>query len=50
MIPTRPDIDPNEPFDFPSAEEIARAERAGILIPDNTPADFHELKDLVGAA
>ena len=50
MIPTRPDIDPNEPFDFPSLEEIARAERAGILLTDDAPADFRVLKDLVEAA
>ena len=45
-----PEIDPNEPFDFPTTEEIACAERAGILRKDNAPADFQALKDLVEAA
>ncbi|MHB1954582.1 MAG: hypothetical protein ACYCOU_12620, partial [Sulfobacillus sp.] len=50
MTPIRPDIDPNEPFDFPTLEEIARVERAGILLGDDATADFQELKDLVDAA
>ncbi|MHB1587878.1 MAG: hypothetical protein ACYCRH_08175 [Acidiferrobacteraceae bacterium] len=50
MTPVRPTIDPNEPFDFPTAEEIARAERAGILLTDDAPGDFQALKDLVDAA